>query len=33
MISAIIDALTPVADAFDQLSIPYCVGGSVASSH
>jgi len=33
MISAIIDALTPVADAFDQLGIPYCVGGSVASSH
>ena len=29
----IAEALTPVADALDGLQIPFCIGGSVASSH
>jgi hypothetical protein len=33
MTPEIINALTPVVEAFEQLSVAYCVGGSVASSH
>lgn len=32
-IHEVLQALTPVADVLDQLGIPYCIGGSVASSH
>lgn len=28
----LVDALTPVVDAFNKLKIPHCVGGSIASS-
>src|SRR5260370_42204681 len=29
----VVQVLTPVVEAFEQLGIAYCVGGSVASSH
>ncbi len=33
MTPEVINALTPVVEAFEHLGIAYCVGGSVASSH